>query len=409
MGAECTVDAACLTGAEPSGLIARVSEAALARFRSRFPILGRRVYVNSCSQGALSVDVEAALARFTASWHEHGSPWEPWVGEVERLRALFAAAIGAGADEVAVLPNASTAIAAIATALPFDGPRRQVLLSGFEFPTNAHVWQAQTRRGAETIWAGAPGDRELPAARLIERIGVRTAIVPVTHVCFRNGYRLDVPAVVAAAHAAGALVMLDDYQHTGIAPLDVHALGVDALVTGTLKYLLGPPGVALLYVRRGLLPALEPLITGWFGRAEPFAFSLQPLDWGTTARRLETGSPNVPGVYGAAAGLELLQTLGADVVSTRIASLVERMVSGAAGRGVDVLTPQDPARRGALTVIRSTDAARLVAALAERGIIASARGTGVRVSFHAYNTAEDVDIVLDALEAERSLLAPALG
>jgi len=373
-------------------------------FRARFPILGRRVYVNSCSQGALSIDVEAAIGRFTASWHSGGSPWDQWVGEVERLRALFAGTIGADADEIAVMPNATVAAAAIATALPFDGPRREVLLGGVEFPTMAHLWQAQARRGAQIVWAGAPDDSRTPVECYEARLSDRTSIVPVAHVCFRNGYRLDLPRLVARAHDAGALVMVDDYQHTGTAPLDVRALGVDVLVTGTLKYLLGPPGVSLLYVRRSLVEQLEPLVTGWFGRAEPFAFALTPLDWSSSARRLESGSPPVPSVYGAVAGLELLRMPGADQVGHQIARLVNRTVTGALDRGLDVRTPITPSERGALVVVGATDAQALAARLAARGVIASARGSGLRVSFHAYNNDADVDAVLAGLDAERPLL-----
>lgn len=376
-------------------------------FRARFPLLRQRVYVNSCSQGALSTDVEAALGAFTTSWHDGGSPWEAWVGELERLRGLFARTIGADADEIAVMPNATTAAAAIATALPFDGPRREVLLGGVEFPTMAHLWQAQARRGAEIVWAGDRGDARTGIADYEARLGAKTCIVPVAHVCFRNGYRLDLARLVSSAHAAGALVMLDDYQHTGTAPLDVRALDVDVLVTGTLKYLLGPPGVSLLYVRRSLVERLEPLVTGWFGRAAPFDFSLAPLDWSTSARRFETGSPAVPSIYGAVAGLELLATLGADRVAQQIGHLVERMVTGALERGFDVLTPREPSRRGALVVVGATDAPALASRLAARGIIASARGSGLRVSFHAYNSEGDVIAVLAALEAERGLVAQA--
>lgn len=377
----------------------------LEQFRSRFPILQQRVYVNSCSQGALSVDVDAAMTAFTESWHRGGSPWDAWVGELERLRAGFAAFIGADAHEIAVMPNATTAAAAIATALPFDGARRRVVLGGAEFPTMAHLWQAQTRRGAEIVWASRPDDVSPTVEAYGAAIDERTAIVPVAHVCFRNGARLHVPPVVARAHDAGALVLLDDYQHTGTAPLDVHALGVDVLVTGTLKYALGPPGVAFLYVRRSLIEQLEPLVTGWFGRREPFAFSLAPLDWSTTARRFETGSPPVPSIYGAVAGLRLLGSLGADLVERQVAHLVERFSAGARGRGFDVITPDDPLRRGGLVVVRATDATALASALAADGIIASARGNGLRASFHAYNDTSDVDAVLAALDRHRPLVA----
>lgn len=346
------------------------------------------------------------MTAFTESWHTGGSPWDVWVGELERLRARFAAFIGADVEEVAVMPNATVAAAAIATALPFEGPRRRVVLGGAEFPTMAHLWQAQSRRGAEIVWAGRPDDAMPTVDAYESAIDERTEVVPIAHVCFRNGARLDVPAVTARAHAAGALVLLDDYQHTGTAPLDVHALGVDALVTGTLKYLLGPAGVAFLYVRRGLIERLEPLVTGWFGRREPFAFGLTPLDWASSARRFETGSPPVPSVYGAVAGMDLLSSLGADVVARQIAHLVDRFSVEARDRGFDLITPADPSRRGALVVVRANDAPALASALAADGVIASARGNGLRVSFHAYNDDADVDAVLAALDRRRAVVTP---
>ena len=281
---------------------------ALEQFRARFPIFGQRVYLNSCSQGALSLDVETAVATFVESWRTAGSPWDRWVGEVERLRASFAAAIGADADEIAVMPNASTAIGAIATALAFDNDRRGVLLGEFEFPTMAHVWQAQQRRGARIEWVPAVGET-LPIEQYAARIDERTLIVPATHVCFRNGYRLDVARLAALCRERGAYCMLDDYQRTGTAPLDVHALGVDFLVTGALKYLIGPAGRGVSVRAPRPVERLEPLSTGWFGRVDPFAFSLAPVDWSASARRFETGSPPVPNVYAAAAGLDLLRTL----------------------------------------------------------------------------------------------------
>ena len=378
----------------------------LERFRQRFPILGRRVYVNSCSQGALSLDVESALATFTESWHTHGSPWDRWVGEVERLRAVFAAAIGADADEVAVMPSASTGITAIATALAFDGDRRTVVLGEFEFPTMGHVWLAQQRRGARVTWVRAHDDA-LPAEAYAAHIDERTLIVPTGHVCFRNGYRLDIPRLVTICRERGAYILLDDYQRTGTVPLDVHTLGVDFMVTGALKYLLGPAGVAFLYVRRDLIERFEPLSTGWFGRVDPFAFSIDRLDWSRSARRFETGSPPIPNVYAAAAGIELLQTVGPTVIAEQVNRLVERFARGARERGFDVVTPDDPAARGPLVVVRTTDAATMVRRLEGRGIIASARGTGLRVSFHAYNNDEDIDAVLEALDAEQALVCRA--
>jgi selenocysteine lyase/cysteine desulfurase len=375
----------------------------LEAFRLRFPLLGRRVYVNSCSQGALSIDVESALTAFAESWHTHGSPWDEWIGEVDRLRAAFAAAVGAHADEIAIMPSASAAMNSVASALSFDGKRRAVVIGEFEFPTLAHVWLAQQRRGALIVWAKATGDT-LPVDEYAAHVDDRTLIVPVTHVCFRNGYRLDVARLATLCRDRGAHVLLDDYQRTGTGPIDVHALGIDFMVSGALKYLIGPSGIAFLYVRRDLIERFEPSITGWFGRVDPFAFSLDRLDWSASARRFETGTPPVSSAYAARAGIDLLDSLGFDAVERQVSRLVERFTRGARDRGFEVATPDDPARRGPLVVVRSLDAGELVRRLAARGIIASARGNGLRVSFHAYNNDQDADTVLEALDLEAALV-----
>ena len=375
----------------------------LDEFRSRFPLLARRTYVNSCSQGVLSTDVDAAMRRFLDSWNDSGSPWEAWVEEVEALRRTFAAMIGADTDEVAVLPSASAGINAIASALSFDGARRRVVMGEFEFPTMAQIWLAQRPRGAEIAWVKAT-DGALPADRYASVIDERTLIVPATHVCFRNGHRTDIAAVAALCRRHGAHLFLDDYQRTGTGPIDVRALGVDFMVTGALKYLLGPSGVAFLYVRRALIEGLIPTMTGWFGRVNPFAFKIDELDWSPSARRFESGTPMIPNVYGARAGLELLGSAGLGAVEQRIAELTAAFVTWATDEGLEVATPSDPARRGALVVVRAHDAAEMVARLASRGVVASCRDDGLRISFHGYNTREDVDTVTAALEAESALL-----
>ena len=378
----------------------------LDEFRARFPIFRRRVYVNSCSQGALSIDVDEAMRAYLDSWHESGSPWEAWVEQVERLRARFAASIGADADEIAVVPSASAGINAIASALDFDGPRSEVVVGDFEFPTMAHVWLAQERRGASIRRACAPASSPdtLPLEAYDAVVGERTLIVPATHVCFRNGHRTDIAGLVRLAHGRGAYVFLDDYQRTGAGPIDVRALGVDFMVTGCLKYLLAAAGIGFLYVRRDLITRLEPTVTGWFGRVNPFAFRIDAIDWPAGANRFESGTPPVPNAYAVLAALQLLDGLGYDAVERQIDRLVARYMSAARDAGFVVRTPAAPERRGPLAVVQSVDGPALVERLAARGIVASCRGNGLRVAFHAYNTEGDVDAVVGALAAEASLL-----
>jgi selenocysteine lyase/cysteine desulfurase len=177
------------------------------------------------------------------------------------------------------------------------------------------------------------------------------------------------------------------------------------MVTGCLKYLLATAGIGFLYVRRDLIERFEPTVTGWFGRVNPFEFRIDRIDWPSSATRFESGTPPVQNAYAALAALRLLERIGPAAIGAQVTRLVERFHHAATSAGVVVRTPADGNRRGPLVVVESVDAPRLVSRLAGRGIVASCRGNGLRVSFHAYNDEADVDAVVDALEAEAELLA----
>jgi selenocysteine lyase/cysteine desulfurase len=226
--------------------------------------------------------------------------------------------------------------------------------------------------------------------------------VPVTGVCFLNGFRSPVREIVELGHARGALVMVDDYQDCGTRPVNVRAMGVDFYVTGTLKYLLGPPGLAFLYVRKELIESLEPTVTGWFAQANPFAFDVKTLSLSPSARRFEAGSPPVPNIYAAMRGVGLLQEIGLENVATQIATLARALMQGAEELGVLAKTPPDSV--GPLVVLKCRDAAALVQELAANRVVCSSRHDGLRLSFHVYNTLDDVKAVLAVLEQNLNLL-----
>lgn len=369
--------------------------------RSRFPIFRNKVYLNSCSQGALSDAVEEGLREYVASWHEHGSPWDLWVERYEAARAQFAGFIGAAPDEVAVVPYASAGINSVASALKFD-QRKKVVLGDFEFPTMGHIWLAQQKHGAQVEFVAAAGD-VIPLNGYERAIDRKTLIVPITGVCFMNGFRSPVAEIVQLARASGALVMLDDYQDCGTRPVNVRAANLDFYVTGTLKYLLGPPGLAFLYVRKELAESLRPAISGWFAQTNPFAFDVKHLDLAPSARRFEAGSPPIPNIYAAMRGVELLQEIGLDNVSTHIAGLVRALLDGARKLGLRTKTRPDSV--GPLCVLQCKDAPALVQKLAAAGIVCSNRHDGLRLSFHVYNSRSDVESVLEVLERNLNLLA----
>ena len=368
--------------------------------RSRFSIFRRKIYLNSCSQGPLSDAVQAGLENFISSWHEQGSPWELWVNRYEEARTAFAQLINASPDEVAIVTSASAGINSIASALSFQ-ERNKVVMGEFEFPTMGHIWLAQRARGAEVKFVGAEGNC-IPAVNYEKMVDRHTLLVPLTHVCFKNGFRAEVNAITQIAHRSGALVMLDDYQDCGTRSIDVKGMDLDFFVTGTLKYLLGPPGLAFMYVRKELISSLVPTLTGWFAQTNPFAYDPQTIDLSPTARRFESGTPSVPNVYGAVPGFELLREIGMENVASHIKSLAQSLLHSAVDLGIRAKTPADSA--GPLVVLPSKDSTLLVQKLEENGIVASNRYDGLRISFHVYNTMEDVKAVVEVLKKNIELL-----
>jgi selenocysteine lyase/cysteine desulfurase len=370
------------------------------QIRSRFSIFQHKIYLNTCSQGALSDAVQAGLEDYIASWHEQGSPWDLWVERYEAARTAFAQFINACPDEVAIVTSASAGINSVASALSFR-ERKKVVMGEFEFPTMGHIWLAQRARGAEVQFVSAQGNC-IPAVNYEKMVDRHTIIVPLTRVCFKNGFRSEVNAVTQIAHTSGALVMLDDYQDCGTRPVDVKALDLDFFVTGTLKYLLGPPGLAFMYVRKELISSLVPTITGWFAQTNPFAFDPQHIDPSPTARRFESGSPSVPNLYAAVPGFQLLREIGMENVAGHIKRLTQSLLSCARDLGIRAKTPADSA--GPLAVLQSKDSTLLVQKLAESDIVASNRHDGLRISFHVYNTLDDVKAVAEVLSKNIDLM-----
>jgi selenocysteine lyase/cysteine desulfurase len=376
--------------------------ASVAGCRSRFPIFERLVYVNSCSQGALSNAVRAAYDDYLADWDEKGAPWAYWVDRAETARAAFAGLIGGEPDDIAVTTSLSAGVSALAST--FDWTQRpRVVVSDFEFPTVGQIWHAQELRGAEVVHV-PPADGEIPLERFEKLVDEKTALVSVTAVCYRNGARLPVEEVVELAHSRGALVLLDAYQAIGSYPIDVSELGVDFLGAGVLKYLLASAGLGFLWCRPGLAESLVPTQTGWFADRDIFEMDIHDYSPSPTARRFESGTPPIPAIYAGIAGIELMREIGIAETRAHVTALNERLIAGVDELGGSVATPRDPERRGALICIRSSDAPELVRRLGGEGIVTSDRDGSLRVSAHAYNVEEDIDAVLASLERHRELL-----
>src|SRR4051812_666762 len=375
-----------------------------ARCRNRFPIFEQRVYINSCSQGALSDAVRGSYEQYLADWDEYGAPWEYWVERAEAARSAFAGLVNAEPDEVAVTTSLSAGVSALASGLRFAG-RSKVLLTDWEFPTIGQIWHAQEARGARVSHVYAADDGTIPLEHFDREIDEDTLLVSITQVCYRNGAMIDVPSVVELAHERGALVLLDSFQAIGSLPVDVRELGVDFLGAGVLKYLLGSAGLGFFYCRRDLVERVWPTQTGWFADENIFAMDHTDYSPAPTASRFQSGTPPIPAIYAGIAGIELMQEIGIAATREHVSGLNAHFVAGLDELGAKLATPRDADRRGALICVRSTDSKALVGALDAEGNVTSDRDGNLRVSAHCYNTVEDVDAVLDALRRHRELLA----
>src|SRR4029079_15520202 len=239
--------------------------------RREIPLLQHMTYLNSCSYCALANDVKAECDNYLLDRLQVGANWDVWVAKNEAVRALMAQLLHATPDEIAVTASASAGLNALATALQFSGERNKVVISDFEFPTNAQIWHAQEQRGARVVHVKRNADGYIPPEAFVEHIDEQTKLVAITHVCFRNGARLDIGAAAKLARAKGALVLLDCYQSVGSVDIDFKALDVDFAFGGMLKYLLGTAGIGFLYVRDSLVRSLHPTHTGWVAAEKTFA------------------------------------------------------------------------------------------------------------------------------------------
>jgi selenocysteine lyase/cysteine desulfurase len=366
----------------------------LASFREMFPILQNSVYLNSCAKGALCAPVRGAVENFLNDWDQLGAPWQLWSEKAQDLRTRFAAFIGAKPNEIAITLSASSAADSIASAMEYT-TRRKIVLGDQEYPTMAQIWLAQERRGANVQFVHSRAACPTPDD-YAEAVDEQTLIVPLTHVSFRNGSTLAVKEITKNCHSRGAYVLLDDYQCTGTRPLNVKDLDVDFLVTGMLKYMLGPPGIAFIYVREELIPTLRPYVTGWFGRQDPFSLDITKVDYADSARRFETGTFPVGPIYGSLAALSVMSSLGCETIAEQISLLTKRALPALTNLGLNVTTPSDS--QGPMVAIETDDLYPLLEHLKQRKILIAGRNNLFRVSFHAYNSIDDVDALLDAMQ-----------
>lgn len=373
--------------------------------RAEFPILSTHTYLNSCSLGALSRRSERYLDDFRHRWHTMGaSAWyEHWLGRIEELRSRVAAFWGAAPAETALLPSTSVALSVIAEAVPEvrsgQGRRNRVICSELDFPTLAYQWAVKPE--IELVVLRSPDGIRMDPEQYADAVDERTLFLATSHVFFTTGYVQDLKALADVAHRAGAWCLIDGYQGMGQVPLHLPSTGVDFYTGGPLKWMLGGPGLAYLYVRGDRVASLEPRITSWFAAEGQFGFDLEGFRYRPDARRFEMGTPALPTVHTALGGQEIIDGLGMEAIARRNRYLTGYLVDRCRDAGLS-LRLAEPEHRSAIVMVRHGDPAGAVAHLAEQGIIVDHRPGHVRVSPHVYNTEAEIDRCVEALAGYRS-------
>src|SRR5436309_13887341 len=379
-----------------SGLVTR--QHALARYRSEFPIFRDKVYLNTCSLGALGDRARRKVAEFLDQWQSRGaSAWyDVWWAALGELRARYARVVGAAPVEIALAPSISVALSAVAESLDY-GRRNKVVITLLDFPTVAYQWLAKARRGVEVVVVESPDRVSVPVEAIARAVDERTALVATSHVYFTSGTIQDIAAVAEAAHASGALCLIDAYQSVGQVPVDVHASGVDFLTAGGLKWLLGGPGVVFLYAREDLARRLMPGVAGWFGHRDQFAFDPRRLEFHDDARRFELGTPALAAIYAQLGGLDYVDEIGVPAIRAVTGALAEDLIARARERGFQPKVAAHPQQRSAIVMLPAVDPAAKVRALAEARIVADPRPGPALLSPFFYNVQDDHVAALERL------------
>jgi kynureninase len=371
----------------------------LARWRDEFPILSRTVYMISNSLGAMPRRTAQDLADYAGTWATHGvRAWEDrWWNMAAEVGNKAARIIGAPAGSVSMHENVTTAhMVALSCLRPTArGARRRIVCSAMDFPSMIYLYRAQQAAGFELTIVPAEHDLTVRTDRLLEAIDETTAVVAFSHVLFRTSYIMDAAAIVARAHDAGAVAIMDTYQSAGIIPVDVAALGVDFAIGGCLKWLCGGPGNAFLYTRPDLLRALKPSFTGWVSHRNPFAFDTDPFDAREDAMHMMNGTPSIPAYYAALAGLDIIHEAGPGQIRAKSKQMTARLLELVDRYGFTSAAPRDPERLAGTVAVNVADALLVSRTLKSRNFMVDYRPpVGVRISPHFYNTIDEVDRIM---------------
>ncbi len=371
----------------------------LLAWRKEFPILEKTVYMINNSLGAMPRTVFASLHDYAEAWATRGvRAWdEGWWEMPVTVGDLIGKIIGAAPGEVSMHQNVTIAQAIVFSSLQVSPRRNKIVYSELNFPSVRYFYQAQQNVDVQVI--PCPDGITVPLEEMLRAIDEHTLAVPISHVIFKSAFIQDAAAIIKKANSVGALVILDTYQSCGAVPFNVKELDVDFVIGGSVKWLCGGPGVAYLYVRPELRDQLEPRLTGWMAHEHPFDFA-PAMEYARSAFRFLNGTPNIPGLYAARCGYEIIAAAGVNRIRQKSLRMTERILELADEYGFQVNTPRRPEQRGGHVTVDPPDAQQVCKELIRRNFIVDYRpGAGIRVAPHFYNTMEEVEELMAEMKS----------
>jgi len=382
----------------------------LLEWRKEFPALDKTVYLISHSLGAMPRRTRDRLNEYADIWATRSiRAWEEgWWEMPITVGNLIGKIIGAGEGEVTMHPNVSVCQSIVASCLDWKGKRNKIVSEGLNFPSNLYIHRALESLGARVVTVPSADGITVPLDKLLAAIDEETLLVSVSHVIFKSSYIQDLRAITERAHKVGAMVIADIYQSAGTVPVNVRELGVDFATGGSVKWLCGGPGAGYLYVRRDLWGKLEPRVTGWMAHRKPFAFDPETIEYADDAFRFLQGTPNIPGLYAARSGYEIVYQVGVENIRAKSVRQTSMLLELAEQAGYRVNSPKDAAQRGGTITLDVPNGAEVTQELLRRDFLVDYRpGAGIRIAPHFYSKDEELELVIHEIQSIVRELQPA--
>jgi len=365
-----------------------------ARYRDQFPVTESLIYLNHAGVAPLCKPAADAMRRLTDDALRVGSlHYDQWLAAYEGVRQAAARLMGASPREIAIVKNTSEGVAVVATGVDWKAGDKVVAFRE-EFPANYYPWKKLEESGVDVTWLSVedPLDKIDSACR-----GAR--LLAISFVQYLSGYRADLNAIGEICRRRGCFFFVDAIQGLGAFPLDVEKTGIDALAADGHKWLLGPEGCGILYVRQSRQDSIRPVEFGWTNVAGHNDYASRDMTLRPDAGRYECGTLNTVGCYGLRAALEFLLEVGVENMAPAIQALGDRIVAGVCARGYEVLGRRTPSTGAGIVCFRRRDIEShlIVRRLKEKGMIAAPRQGWVRMAPHFYISPDEIDQVLGQL------------